>query len=1167
MAWVALPGKVFLTQGRARKTPPRNRVRVTQLLNAIHALVPQFSGKIELLSAVNDLLVEQGGFVGGGFYFLDAAKDTLSLRVVRLIDAACGDFRFPLEFSLDPDSSDAVSPAVRVYRDGVPLVVSDLRTRDREPGDLKGIAKDGTLRSLSNGAYPLFRDGKVTGVCAFVWQEKDFFTQEISHLLLETAQVISLAFDRIDSRTLFEESEERLRILIEHLPEAVFLKDGEGRWKAVNQAGLMMVGLDSRSAWENRTDRDMAEEHASRSDFFLACLQSDEEAWASGGLFRRVETLDGPDGIPLVLDVTRIPFFEPDASRKGLVVFAVDITGDRKNQEIQEHFSIIFNVANEGIMVTDSAKRIIDVNPAFTRATGYTREDVLGKNPRILSSGQQTPEFYRKMWNSINNDDCWEGEIWNRKKSGEALCEWLSIKRVVKDGKVANYLGIFTDITDRKQSEKIQTHLVRILDESPGEIYTFDARTLRFLSVNAGAAKNLGYSNEEFMEMTPVDIKPLFSRSSFEALIAPLRSGEKQQIVFETAHRRRDGTRYTVEVRLELSDSTTPPVFVGIVQDITLRKENERRIQHLATHDALTDLPNRAVFLDRVEKAVLRGSASRCRYAVGILNLDGFKELNDRLGHQVGDRLLILVARRLESFRETSASLARLGGDEFGILFEDAEDGTELRDFFSGIVRSVAEPFDLLSGSEEPVRISGSLGVTIAPADPGDATALIAHADMALHRVKEQGGNGWEIFDRGMESSRLEQHRIRSEFGRALEQGELCLHYQPKANMKTGEVVGVEALLRWNHPERGLIAPGWFIGVIEKCDLVTPLGLWVLDEALAQQARWESDGLILSVSINIGARQFLSDRFFDDLKERMEKRGRPCHGSLDIEVTEREALHDLAKARDVIDRCREIGVQVHLDDFGTGQASLIALSQLDVSGVKIDMGFVGRMLDSRKDLAIVSSLSVASRMMMIEIVAEGVETEEQGELLIQMGCLIGQGYGIARPMVPEEMPAWVRGWVPFGSWKAGGEEAKEVIPQSTIRTLDHAMQELLATILEEGDAPAALNAGNTAVERCVPCRWLLHGGGARFAGTPFFEELERIHGRFHEIAGEVFIARSRGDQDAMAHIRTLLVETVRDFSWTLRSLGGAVSFSRLKNISAQDGAVPQDRFPAEGREV
>jgi len=699
----------------------------------------------------------------------------------------------------------------------------------------------------------------------------------------QTGRIVGLILSAIE----LSSSESYMNTLIEAVPAALFLKDAEGRWLKVNRAGLDLFDLFGKD-WQNRTDIELSRDYPRYREALETCRIRDLEAWEHGKPTVAIEIVPQEDGTLLQLETTKIPVRNPDGSPLGLVVSAYDLTERLRFEELLGRYQRIFESAAEGILIADADKAIIDVNPAFSYVTGYSREEVLGRNPRILHSGRQTEEFYRAMWKSIETRGSWEGEILNRRKSGEIYCEHLEINSLVQDGHVTHYVGIFSDITRRK--------------------------------------------------------------------------------------------------------------------------EDEERLVHLAFHDTLTDLPNRRTFKLKIEETLARASRNPgCRFAVGILDLDGFKEVNDRLGHPAGDDLLVQVSGRLKSvFRETD-TLSRLGGDEFGLLLPEIENEEA---FFDRIMKTLREPFGI--GSEQ-VTISGSLGATFFPPDRPDADLLLSHADLALYRVKTRGRNGWAPFQQEMEEAIELRHLVLTEFERALSKGELLLHYQPQVKMTTGEVVGVEALVRWNHPERGLLLPSEFIDVVEKSELIASLGHFVLKDALAQQKRWKEEGLNLRISVNIGARHFLSESFQEDLE-----RVAACHGScpmtLELEVTETEALKDLSQAQAVIEKCRILGVAVSLDDFGTGQASLTSLQNLSVGEIKIDQGFALKVRTSQKDRAIVSSLVVVGRLMEIDVMVEGVETEEDGRALIDMGCELAQGYGIARPMPAEAIPEWIATWKPFESW-------------------------------------------------------------------------------------------------------------------------------------------------------
>ena len=880
---------VFLERMRLEKEN-RALTRLYGVLSTINALIRRNPEETELLSETIRILIDHGGFTAAGFYFLEAGE--LRLGVHHITDREGLAHRHPLSFSLDPTSPDAQTVTVRCFLTEKPLFIGDLLGYYRDAGEKARVENYVSLSFRSGGVCPIIRSGKCVGVFAVVSSETDFFTPEIQELLCETARIVSMALDNMDTDRARKRSEERLRTLIETLPEAIFFKDGEGRWEIVNSSGLRLFELEGRTDWLGKTEEELARSNPKFAEIHRGCILSDEAAWLQGNPYKGIEILPNGKGDSVSLAVTKIPLFGPDGSRNGLVIFGQDITQKQKDEKIRERYFRLFENASEGIVILDENHTIIDLNPSFMRITGYLRKEILGKKLSHFNSGRQDQDFYDRMWTKVNRKGHWEGEIWNRKKSGEEYCEWLSLSLLDKDGPNTNYLAIISDITDRKV--------------------------------------------------------------------------------------------------------------------------NEDWIKHLATHDILTDLPNRGMFKERIEQTILRAGRTKERFAVGILDLDGFKEVNDRLGHQTGDALLIQVSDRLKRLLRKTDTLSRLGGDEFGLLLTNLEEGTEYQDFFNKIVESLLEPFVIENKDGSMVRISGSLGLTICPPDRGEATLLIAHADLALYRVKDHGRNGWALFQQEMEQQLLKAHHLRTELEEALSKGNLFLHFQPQVNMRTGQVSGVEALVRWNHPDRGLLLPESFIEVARKGDLIASLGRFVLEESLAQQNRWKQTGLDLRISVNIGARHFLSRSFQEDLRVLIGRYGGSCQ--LTLEITEIEALKEQSQLQKAFEKCFDLGIQVILDDFGTGQVSLKSLQNLSVEGIKIDQGFIGKLKESPKTRTIVSSLVTVCQMMQIEIIAEGVQTEEEGRILIGMGCEWAQGYAIARPMSGKVIPDWVASWAPFRSW-------------------------------------------------------------------------------------------------------------------------------------------------------
>ncbi|GAB4403894.1 MAG: hypothetical protein OHK0048_23150 [Rhodoferax sp.] len=455
--------------------------------------------------------------------------------------------------------------------------------------------------------------------------------------------------------------------------------------------------------------------------------------------------------------------------------------------------------------------------------------------------------------------------------------------------------------------------------------------------------------------------------------------------------------------------------FVTVYADVTDALQHQQALERMAHFDALTGLPNRVLLADRLRQAMAQAQRRDQPLVLAYLDLDGFKPINDQYGHAMGDRLLVTLARNMAQTLREGDTLARLGGDEFVVIFVDVPDVSACAPML----------LRLLTVVEQPVRIDGvrlevsvSIGVSFYPQGQDvDADQLLRQADQAMYQAKQAGKNRFSIFDTALEiSQRGELARI-ERLRQALLQREFVLFYQPKVNLRTGDVVGAEALIRWQHPEHGLLAPGQFLPLIENHPLAVSLGQWVIETALTQMQAWRAQGLRLPVSVNVGARQLQQSDFVAQLQATLQ--GHPeLADDLSLEVLETSALEDVHHGIEVMRQCQTLGVRFALDDFGTGYSSLAYLKRLPVALIKIDQGFVRDMLDDPDDLSILVSVLDLARAFDRGVIAEGVETAEHARMLLRLGCDLAQGYGIARPMASEHIPAWVRQWRPDPAWAA-----------------------------------------------------------------------------------------------------------------------------------------------------
>ena len=577
-------------------------------------------------------------------------------------------------------------------------------------------------------------------------------------------------------------------------------------------------------------------------------------------------------------------------------MFAANIRDISERKQSEEKLLLaanVFTFAREGILITDATGTIVKVNDAFSRITGYSREEAVGKNPNLLNSGRQNKAFYSALWRDLLDKGYWSGEIWNRHKNGAEYAELLTIS-AVRDlqGNTVHYVAQFTDIT--------------------------------------------------------------------------------------------------------------------------VIKQHQTQLEHIAHFDALTDLPNRTLLADRLQQAMAQVLRRGQKLVVVYLDLDGFKLINDRHGHEMGDKVLITLAARMKQALRETDTLARLGGDEFVAVLADLDDVTISLPMLNRLLAAVAQPVEV---GALVLEVSASIGATFYPqAQELDADQLLRQADQAMYQAKLAGKNRYHVFDAEQDSSIRSHNESLERIRLALAHGEFVLHYQPKVNMRSGQVIGAEALIRWQHPERGLLSPVAFLPIIEDHPLSVSVGEWVIDQALCQVERWRAAGLVLPVSVNIAARQLQQPTFFSRLCAILAEHPQLHPGCIELEILETSALQDMAQVSQVIEDCAQIGVNFSLDDFGTGYSSLTYLKRLRVTMIKIDQSFVRDMLDDPDDMAILQGVIGLAASFKRLVIAEGVETVGHGTLLLQLGCDLAQGYGIARPMPGDNLPAWASSWRPEPDW-------------------------------------------------------------------------------------------------------------------------------------------------------
>jgi len=721
----------------------------------------------------------------------------------------------------------------------------------------------------------------------------------------------------------------------------------------------------------------------------------------------------------------------------GVVLVFSDVTEKYRVEQAldyseQRYRSLLDNLSS-GIVLHNPDTSIQFCNEMAASLLGLTQNQLLGKTAmdpawcflqddgtpmaledypvnRVAASGESLRNYVVGVHHPDRPEPTW------------GLCSAYPMRD--EGGKILHLVVTFTDITERKHAEAAlvaSEQRWKFAIEGAGDgLWDWNIQTGRaFYSPRYKAM--LGYTEEEIGDTADEWIKRIHPEDApgVFAAIQPYMEGKPGSATVEFRMLCKDGGWQWTMGRgmvVERDADGKPLRMIGTNSDITERKAHYSQLEHIAHFDALTNLPNRVLLADRLQQAMAQAQRRHQQLAVAFLDLDGFKAINDHHGHETGDQVLITLANHMKEVLREGDTLARLGGDEFVAVLIDLEDTSASLTLLDRLLAAAALPVQV---GDLCLQGSASLGVTFFPqAQDIDADQLLRQADQAMYQAKVAGKNRYHVFDAVQDSSVRGHHESLERIRLALAQGEFVLHYQPKVNMHSGKLIGAEALIRWQHPEQGLLAPAAFLPVIEDHPLAVALGEWVIDTTLTQMEVWHAIGLDLPVSVNIGARQLQQSDFVERLQDILANHPQVHPGCIELEVLETSALADMAQVSQVIEDCAEIGVKFALDDFGTGYSSLTYLKRLRVAMLKIDQSFVRDMLDDPDDMAILQGVIGLAAAFKLAVIAEGVETVAHGSALLQLGCELAQGYGISRPMPAEQLPAWAATWRPDAAWYA-----------------------------------------------------------------------------------------------------------------------------------------------------
>ena len=711
--------------------------------------------------------------------------------------------------------------------------------------------------------------GKMVWVRA---QCSPFVSRDESHLLL-------ILQDITEQRQAAEALAERqlaFSSLADNVPDNIARWDCEGQIIYLNRSLEQTLGL-SAAEMLGKTQEEMWPDGR-----FDALLDAVRQVARSGESHDYDLIFPGPDGLPRYHMIRMVPERAPDERIVSVLGVGRDLTEHKRIEEQLRLAASVFHNSAEGVMITDAEGIILSVNPAFSKITGYDEAEGVGRKPNLLRSEHHKAEFYGEMWRILCAQGHWQGEIWNRRKGGEAYLQWMTINRIDNaDGNPVRYVSVFHDITETRRKDE--------------------------------------------------------------------------------------------------------------------------RIEHLAFHDALTGLPNRTLFLERLQHAINRSQRESRRLSVTFIDLDRFKSVNDGLGHDIGDLLLQEVASRIQGRLRAMDTVARLGGDEFVILMEDIDKARHCASLAEQLIAEIRLPMQLRGHS---VEIGASMGMAFFPEDGDDPLELMKRADMAMYAAKAAGRNTYRFFQEEMLKRTSHRLNMEMDLRRAIADGGLELHYQPKVSLLTARPVSVEALVRWRHPLHGLLPPAEFIPLAEESSLIVALGDWVLEQACRQAAIWHEQGRSLPIAVNVSARQLDTDDLVERISTLISRYGITAK-DLEIELTESTVMANPASAVILLSRLRALGVTVAVDDFGTGYSSLAYLRRLPIDVLKIDRSFVMAADRDDEDAQIVRTIVALGQALHLTLVAEGIENEQQANLLKSLGCDIAQGYFYSPPLTEVDLVSWL----------------------------------------------------------------------------------------------------------------------------------------------------------------
>lgn len=793
---------------------------------------------------------------------------------------------------------------------------------------------------------------------------------------------------------------------------------------------------------------------------------------------------------------------------------------DRALRESEKRFRDTFEHAAVGIAHVGLDGRWLRINQKLCDILSYSREELQELTFQDITHSKDIATDLALV------RQCLAGEIGDYRtekrclrKDGSLVWVQLTVALVrSEDGAPDYFVSVIEEIDQRKRDqaalEQANSLYHGLIENMRDGVAIYDAvddgADFVFAAFNPAAARSARISADQVIGRRVRDVFPGVEAIGLFAVFKRVyRSGQPES--HSTVHYADERVAMWVENYVfKLPGGELVAVYADVSEQKAAEQallQSQATLEQMAYYDALTGLPNRRLLLDRLGQAIAVADRTGTSLAVCYVDLDDFKPVNDRFGHATGDTLLQAVAQRLRTATRASDTVSRWGGDEFTLLLNGLAGTTEGEESVTRILQAIAAPYQV---GEHRVALSASIGVAVYPLNEVNGDTLLRNADHAMYIAKQRGRNGYQFFDPATNGISSNRKDWATRISQALQNDELCLLYQPIVNMREGDVAGLEALVRWRHPERGLLLPSAFLPIIEGSELMRELDRWVLQRAIADRAGWFEHGLSPRLHVNLSAHSLLADGFIDGLQATFDNTPGVTGDHISLEILETAALEDLEAVTGVIRRCNDLGLRFALDDFGTGYSSLTYFRHLPADTLKIDRSFVRDMLRDQNDLRIVESVIGMARAFDRTVVAEGVESEEHGTMLLRFGCELGQGYGIARPMPSEQVAQWLQDYQHPRQWRSATARVwrPEDLPLLTMEAEHRGWIERLIQ-LATGDSKELPIATDDRL--CRFGRWYQTDGMRQYGHMDAFKDIDALHQRVHKLGENLLHMRENGD--------------------------------------------------------